>query len=89
MSTLDPTELKARLRGFICGELLADPSYPLRDDDPILSGGLIDSFYLAHIAVFIEDTFGVVIADVDLTVENFDTLDLIASRIAAELSRNG
>jgi acyl carrier protein len=89
VSADDPSDIKARLRAFICGELLGDASYPLRDDDPILSGGLIDSFYLAHLAVFIEDNFGVVIADADLTVENFDTLNLIALRILAELKRNG
>ena len=82
-----PDDIRARLRAFICGELLGDSSYPLRDDEPIISGGLIDSFYLAHLAVFVEDEFGVVIPDVDLTVENFDTLDLWVARILAELAR--
>ena len=80
-------EVRVRLRAFICGELLGDPSYTLQDDEPIISGGLIDSFYLAHLAVFIEDEFGVVIPDVDLTVENFDTLDLMVLRIMEDLAR--
>ena len=88
MSAHDPSDIKARLRVFICGELLGDASYALRDDDPILSGGLIDSFYLAQLAVFIEDNFGVMIADADLSVENFDTLDLITLRILSELKRS-
>jgi acyl carrier protein len=48
-----------------------------------MSGGLIDSFSLVHIAVFIELNFGVVIPDDELTVENFDTLTQIAARVAA------
>ncbi len=80
-SKLTSDEIRARLRAFICGELLGDPTYPLRDDEPIISGGLIDSFYLAHLAVFIEEELGVIIPDVDLTVENFDTLDLMVRRI--------
>ena len=82
-------DVRARLGAFIRGEFLGDPTYPLRDDEPIISGGLIDSFYLAHLAVFIEDAFGVVIPDVDLAVENFDTLDLMAQRILDELWREG
>jgi len=46
-----------------------------------MSGGLIDSFSVAYIAVFIEQTWGVYIPDPELTVENMDTLDLIAARV--------
>ena len=77
--------IRTKLRAFICSELLGDPGYPLRDDEAVLSSGLIDSFYLAHLAVFIEDEFGVVIPDVDLTVENFDSIDLMVALVLAEL----
>jgi acyl carrier protein len=40
---------------------------------------MIDSFSLAQIAVFIEDTFGVYIPDTDLTVANMDTFDQMVS----------
>jgi acyl carrier protein len=74
-------EIRDRLRSFICTELLGDPSYPLEDDEPLVSGGLIDSFTIAHLAVFIEQQFGVYIADVDLTMEKTDTLRQIAEVI--------
>jgi acyl carrier protein len=75
------TETLDRLRGFICTELLRDPAYPLGDDEPLISGGLIDSFTVAHVAVFIENEFAVCIPDVDLTVENMDTLRQIVDLI--------
>ena len=74
-------EILDRLRTFICTELMQHPSYPLRDNEPLMSGGLIDSFCIAHIAVFIEQAWGVYIPDTELTVENMDTLDLIAARV--------
>lgn len=80
---MDPAEIKRRLREFICTELMRHPSYPLGDDEPLMSGGLIDSFCVAHIGVFIENAFGVYIPDPDLTVEQMDTLDRIAARIVA------
>ena len=75
------SEILDRLRTFICSELMQHPSYPLKNNEPLMSGGLIDSFCLAHIAVFIEQAWGVYIPDTELTVENMDTLDLIAARV--------
>lgn len=74
-------EILEGLRRFICAELMQHPSYPLRDDEPLMSGGLIDSFCVAHIGVFIEQAWGVYIPDVELSVENMDTLELIAARV--------
>lgn len=74
-------EVLDRLRQFICSELMQHPSYPLRDDEPLMSGGLIDSFCVAHLGVFIEQAWNVYIPDPELTVESMDTLDLIAARV--------
>ena len=75
------SEIIATLRTFICTELMQHPSYPLRDDEPMMSGGLVDSFCIAHIAVLIEQAWGVYVPDPELTVENMDTLNLIAARV--------
>lgn len=72
------------LRSYICQELLRNPTYPLLDDEPLITGGLIDSFALVQLAVFIEDTFEVYIPDTDFTVENMDTLIRMANRISQE-----
>ncbi len=77
----DATRIRAELREYICGELMHDPSYALADDEPLITGGLIDSFALALLAVFIEATFDVYIPDTDLTVERMDTLDQIVARV--------
>jgi hypothetical protein len=74
-------EIAGRLRTFICTELMQHPTYPLGDNEPLMSGGLIDSFCVAHIGVFIETTWGVYIPDPELTVEAMDTLTLIAARV--------
>lgn len=79
--TLDPADIKRQLRQFICAELMQQPSYPLGDDESLMSGGLIDSFCVSYIGVFIEDRFGVFVPDTDLTVECMDTLNRIATRV--------
>src|SRR5262245_26105000 len=71
------------LREFICTELIGRPSYPLDDDEPLMSGGLIDSMSVARLGVFIEREFNRYILDVDLTVENMDTLRRIVAMVMA------
>ena len=73
--------LRARLRAFITAKLIRDPAYPLADDEGIISGGLMDSFALAELAVFIESEFDVYIPDAELTVARMDTLDQIVARV--------
>ncbi len=77
------SEIKQKLEEFICGELLNNPHYPLADDEPLITGGLIDSFSLAQVGVFAEQAFGVYIPDTDLTVEKMNTLRQMVARIAA------
>lgn len=74
-------EVLARLRTFVLADLLRNPTYALRDDEPLITGGLLDSFAIAQVGVFAEKEFGVYIPDSDMTVENMDTLQLMAARI--------
>ena len=78
---MDAQELRDRLRDFVRSELLRKPNYPLADDEPLITGGLIDSFALAQVGVFVEDAFGVYLPDTDLTVANMDTIERMVTCI--------
>ncbi|HML24772.1 MAG TPA: acyl carrier protein [Aggregatilinea sp.] len=78
---MDREEVKSKLRTFVVTELIRNPKYPLQDDEPLITGGLIDSFSLAHFGVYAEQEFGVYIPDPDLTVENLDTLNDMVNRV--------
>ncbi len=73
--------MRDRLRDFVRSDLLRKPDRPLADDEPLITGGLIDSFSLAQVAVFVEDAFGVYLPDTDLTVANMDTIERMATCI--------
>jgi acyl carrier protein len=78
---MNKDQMKDKIKQYLCAELLNRPDYPLRDDEPLITGGLIDSFSLAYLGVFIEETFGVYIPDSDLTVAQMNTLDQIVQRV--------
>jgi acyl carrier protein len=66
--------MKKQLSDFIAAQILKDPTRSLSDDEALISSGLIDSFSLVDLALFVEDTFGVRIEDSELTSDVFDTL---------------
>jgi acyl carrier protein len=77
--------MREDLRMFITADLMRDPSYPLEDDEPLISGGLIDSFSLVELQLFIEQQFGVHIEDTELTTDAIDNVDDIMALIEARL----
>jgi acyl carrier protein len=84
---MDEATVRNRVRAFVLGELIRDPDFDLTDDEGIITGGLMDSFALAELAVFVEGEFDVYIPDPELTVASMDTLDQIVRRIMAGLRR--
>ena len=79
------TERASSIAAFICGEILKDPGRSLGMDEPIISSGLVDSFSLVDLALFIEDQFGVRIEDTELNVDVFDTLSELTALVEKKL----
>jgi acyl carrier protein len=70
-----------RLRWFIRHKIVKQPDLSLDEDEPIITGGIMDSMALAYLGVFIEQEFGVLIPDTELTTEAMDTLAQMADRV--------
>lgn len=78
---MDETTVRSKLRAFILRDLIRDISYPLTDDEGIITGGMMDSFALAELGVFVEQEFNVYIPDPDLTVLKMNSLNQIVARV--------
>jgi len=74
-------EIISKLAAYITGKILKQPKRTIRPDEKIISSGLIDSFSLVDLGLFIEDTFGVRIDDTELNANTFDTLEQLAQLI--------
>jgi acyl carrier protein len=75
------SEILPPLAQYIATEILKQPKRQLSPDEKLISNGLIDSFHLVDLALFIEDTFGVHIDDTELNAETFDTLAQLGALI--------
>ena len=74
------------LEKFIATQILKQPNRKILADEPLLSSGLIDSFSLMDLALFVEDTFGVRIEDTELNPNTFDNLSRLAALIESRKS---
>ena len=77
------TEIIEQITVYLKNEILQQPDREITANEAIISSGLIDSFSLVDVALFIEDTFGVTIDDTELNAETFDTLDALADLVIA------
>lgn len=74
-------EIISKLAAYITGDILKQPKRVIRPDEKIISSGLIDSFSLVDLGLFVEDNFGVRIDDTELNANTFDTLEQLAKLI--------
>ena len=71
-------EIVKQLNAYITTQILKRPDRTLNPNEPLISGGLIDSFSLLDLALFVEQTWGARIDDTELNAQTFDTLNQLA-----------
>ena len=69
------------LASYIAADILKQPDRIIRADEPLLSSGLVDSFHLVDLSLFVEKSFGVRIDDAELNASTFDNLDQLTAFI--------
>ncbi|MGH2607431.1 MAG: acyl carrier protein [Anaerolineales bacterium] len=69
------------LRRYIAAQYLKLPAESLRPGQALISSGLVDSFNLVDLALYVEQAFGVRIDDTELNAETFDTVEQLAMLI--------
>jgi acyl carrier protein len=71
--------ITSEIEKYIVTQILKQPNRKIAADEPLISSGLIDSFSLMDLALFVEDTFGVRIEDTELNANTFDNLTQLTS----------
>jgi acyl carrier protein len=67
-------DTQTELSNYIAQKILKQPNRTIQPDEPIISSGLIDSFHLVDLGLFVEDKYGVRIDDSELNADMFDTI---------------
>ncbi|MDR7219921.1 acyl carrier protein [Aminobacter aminovorans] len=78
-------QIKDTVKAFIIDNFLfGDTSYALADDVSLIESGVIDSTGVLELVTYIEDQFGLEMADSDIVPANLDSLVRIAAFIEAK-----
>lgn len=71
----------APVRAFLAG-LIQDDEVELADDEPIFTGGWLDSLSVLKLMGFLEDHYGITIPATAVTLADFDDLLRIGATVA-------
>lgn len=74
-------DITQRINRYISESILKQTGRHIQPNEKLISSGLIDSFSLVDLALYIEDSFGVRIDDTELNADTFDTLEELAKLI--------
>lgn len=73
---------KNKLRAFL-GRFFQN--LVIADDEDFFAQGLVNSLFAMQLVVFVEKEFGITVSDEDLDIDNFRTINAIASLIESKV----
>jgi acyl carrier protein len=75
------TPITKELSQFIATKILKQPNRRISPEEPLISSGLIDSFSLVDLSLYVEERYAVRIDDTELNADTFDSLAQLAEII--------
>lgn len=84
---VDEKELTTRdkVREFLFEKFPACQKNELKDDESLIETGIIDSMGMLELVVFVESDFGIEVEDMDLTPENFESVEALSTFVESKL----
>ncbi len=75
-------EIKDKVREYVVDEYVEEgEDVEVKDDTPLITGGLVDSFSMVSLKLFLETEYKIKIPDEKATAEAFDTVNAIAALV--------
>jgi acyl carrier protein len=80
-----PDTVKTELRAFIVENFLfGDESHPIDQSMSLIENDLIDSTGILELVSFLEERYGIAVADADIVPANLDSIERIAAYVASK-----
>lgn len=84
----ESTAVVDRIRRFVVQRFPRAADIGADNDTSLLEGGILHSLGVLEIVDFLENEFGIVFADEEVVADVFDTIDKMASFVAAKRERS-
>lgn len=77
--------IRETVKAFVIENFLfGDTTHPLADTESLIENGIIDSTGVLELVAFIEDRYGIAVADADIVPANLDSLERITAFITSK-----
>jgi acyl carrier protein len=71
---------------FIRDEYLEDPNQEVTELSPLISSGIVDSFSMVSLKLYLEDKYNIKMTDEEASTEAFDTIASIMTLVQRKLA---
>jgi acyl carrier protein len=83
----DATGVRTEMRAYIEENFLyLHPGIVVKDDDDLLTLGIVDSLGFVELVEEVQSRYGVTVQDVEITEENFGSIDAISDYVGRKQS---
>ena len=79
-------EMRDKIIEYIRDEYVEEEDTEVGEDTPLITSGLVDSFSMVSLKMFLEDEYEIQIPDEEATTEAFDTVKSIMALVQGKLS---
>jgi len=79
-------DVRERVRRFIVDSFYVRDATEVADEASLIASGLVDSTGVLEVVTFLESEFGIVVAQHEITPDNLETIERIATFVAAKKS---
>lgn len=79
-------EMREKIIDFIRDEYVEDEGTEIGVDTPLISSGLVDSFSMVSMKMFLEDEYEFKMTDEEASTEAFDTVGSIMALVQQKLA---
>ena len=82
-------DIKSKVREFVLDAARRKGLGAVTDEESLTENGVIDSLAIFRLVSFLEDNFGIRIADEEIVNENFQSVNSIESFVTGKLNQKG
>lgn len=78
------TATSEKIRQFVFDKFPKCKQEDFKDDESLIDSGVVDSLGMLDLVTFVEEDFGIVVQDVELTPENFESIAALSKFVDAK-----
>ena len=79
-------DLISDIREYICGTMLIGLSdQSIEPDESLVQRGVVDSTGVLELVEFLQDRYGIVVEDEEITTDNLDSLNAIVAYVRTKM----